>query len=124
MRNYNAKDVDAYIAGAWGEAQAKLEELRKLIRSSIPDAEEKISWGVPFYWYQGALAGFAAFKNHVGFGFAFALSPEDRRSLEEKGYTTGSKTVQIRFDQKVPATAIRQILKVQAKKNEAKKARK
>jgi hypothetical protein len=46
---------------------------------------------MPFYWYHGALAGFSAFKNHVGFGFTFALQNEDRRMLEEKGYTTGKK---------------------------------
>jgi len=42
--------------------------------------------------------------------------------LEEKGYTLGEKRIQISFDQKVPTTAIKQILKEQAKMNEAKKA--
>lgn len=34
-------------------------------RLTIPKAEEGISWGVPFYKYHGALAEFAAFKNHL-----------------------------------------------------------
>ncbi len=93
----------------------------KIIKSTIPDVEEGISWGVPFYKYHGVLAGFAAFKNHVSFGFAAVLQSKDRKMLEEKGYKTGKKTIQIRFDQKVPTTAIKQILKTRAKMNEAKK---
>lgn len=121
MRNYNTKNVDDYIASAGIEAHSKLEELRKIIKSVVPGAEEKISWGVPFYWYHGALAGFSAFKNHVGFGFAFVLQSKDREMLEKKGYTTGIKTIQIQFNQKMPATEIKQILKEQAKMNETKK---
>lgn len=124
MRNYSAKNVDEYIANAPKEAQPKLRELRAVIKSAAPKAEEGISWGMPFYKYHGLLAGFAAFKNHVGFGFAAVLQSKDRKMLEKKGYTTGKKTIQIRFDQKVPATAIKQILKAKSKMNEAQKAKK
>ena len=124
MRNYKAKDVDEYIANSEPESRSTLKEIRKVIKSTIPKAEEGISWGVPFYKYHGLLAGFAVFKNHVSFGLAFALQNDVRKMLEKKGYKTGSKTVQIRFDQKVPATAIKQILKTKAKMNEAKSAKK
>ena len=122
MRNYGAKDIDSYIAGANPEARPTLEELRKVIKAAVPEAEEGISWGVPFYKYRGLLAGFAAFKNHVSFGLAFVLDSNDREALEKQGYATGEKTVQIRFDQKVPAAVIKQILKAKAKLNEAKDA--
>jgi len=124
MRNYSADDVDSYIASSEPEARPTLNELRKLIKSTIPKAEESISWGVPFYKYHGLLAGFAVFKNHVSFGLAFVLESKDREKLTEKGYITGKKTVQIKFDQKVPTTVITQILKTKAKMNEAKKATK
>jgi uncharacterized protein len=110
MRNYSAKDVDSYIASSGSEAHPTLEELKKLIKSTIPGVEEGIRWGVPFYKYHGVLAGFAAFRNHVSFGFAAVLHIEDRKVLEERGYKTGKKTIQIRFDQKVPTTMIQQIL--------------
>ena len=122
MKMSKPKDVDSYIANSEREARPKLEELRKIIKSTIPKVEEGISWGVPFYKYYGALAGFAAYKNHVSFGFADVLQSEDRKMLEEKGYITGKKTIQIKFDKKVPTTAIKKILKAQAKMNEAKRA--
>jgi len=121
MRNYTAKDVDSYIASSGIEARPKLKEIRKIIKSTIPKVEEGISWGVPFYKYHGILVGFAAFKNHVSFGFADILQSKDRKMLEEKGYISEKKTIQIKFDQKVPTTVIKQILKAKAQMNEAKR---
>ncbi len=122
MKMYKAKDVDTYLAHSPAEARPILNELRRIIQSTVPKAEEKISWGVPFYWYCGALVGIASFTSHVSFGLGLSgLESEDRKMLEEKGYKTGKKIIQIRFDQKTPATAIRRILKAQAKINEVKK---
>lgn len=114
-------DVDAYIAGAAQEARPILRDLRHIITSTVPAAEEGISWNVPFYKYHGALAGFAVYKSHVSFGTGGAELPgEVREMLENKGYHTGQKTVQIQFDQQVPAKEIQAILRAQAKINEAK----
>ena len=124
MKNYSAKNVNEYIASAPKEARSKLREVRAAIKSAVPKAEEGISWGIPFYKYQGVLAGFSAFKNHVSFGFTIVLQSKDRKMLEEKGYVTTKKIVQIGFDQKVPTAAIKQMLKAKAKMNEAKRAKK
>ena len=84
MKNYSAKDVDAYIASSAREARPKLKEIREIIKSTIPNAEEGISWGVPFYTYHGVLVGFAAFKNHVSFGFCeIVIQTKDREMVEE-----------------------------------------
>ena len=116
------KDVDSYIANSVLVARPILDEIRKIIKSTIPEAEEGISWNVPIYRYHGVLAGFAVYKNHVSFGFgADALQSKDRKVLEEKGYKTGKGIMQIKFDQKVPTTAIKKILKAKAKMNEAKR---
>jgi uncharacterized protein YdhG (YjbR/CyaY superfamily) len=88
---------------------------------TLTEAEMRISWNVPIYKHHGILAGFAAYKNHVSFGFGAAvLQSKDRKMLEEKGYKTGKGTMQIKFDQKVPTTTIKKIPK--AKMNEAKSA--
>jgi len=117
------KDVGSYIADSDGEARPKLKEIRKIIKSTIPKAEEGISYGVPFYKYHGAFVGFVAYKNHVSFGFgAGVLQRQDRKALEKRGYVTGIGILRIKFDQKVPAAAIKRILKARAKMNEAKRA--
>jgi uncharacterized protein YdhG (YjbR/CyaY superfamily) len=116
------KDVDSYIANSDEGARPILEELRRVIKSTIPKAEETIWYGVPFYKYHGELAGFAAYKDHVSFGIgADMLESKYRKILEEQGYKTGKGTIQIKFDQEVPTTVIKQLLKEKAKMNAAKK---
>ena len=106
--NSKPKDVDSYIANSGREARPILKEIREIIKSTIPKVEEGISWNVPFYKYHGELGGFAAYKNHVSLGFSAAvLQSKDREMLEKKGYKTGKRTMQIKFDQKVPTTAIK-----------------
>ncbi len=123
MKNYAAKTVDQYISNAPIEARPKLNELRKLVKSTIPKAEENISWGIPFYKYKGMLGGYSAFKKHVSFGLGGPrLEQKDLEALEKNGYVTGSKIIQIKFDQKIPITIIQKLLKSQAALNEAKKA--
>lgn len=106
-----------YIANSVSEARPVMEELRQIIKTTVPEAEEGISWNVPIYKYKGILTGFSVAKHHVSFG-ADSLKDEDREILKEKGYKTGKKTIQIRFDQEVPAEEIRKILLEQVKINE------
>ena len=114
------KDVDAYIESAAGSARPMLEELRKIIKSTLPKVEEGISYGVPFYKYHGAVGGFVAYKSHVTFGLgADVLEIDDRDRLEQSGYKVLKGTMQIKFDQKVPRPAIQRMLKAKAKLNEA-----
>lgn len=117
------RDVDAYIARASDEARPKLEELRDVVRTTIPDADEGISWGVPFYKHHGLLGGFSAYKGHVSFGVADTVLPSEvREKLEAQGYVTGKRTIQVGFDQDVPTAAIRDLLKAKAELNEARSA--
>ena len=115
MTNPPSKDVDSYISNSSKEARPILEELRKIIKSAVPKAEESINWGFPFYKYNGTLAHFAEYKNHVALGFGMDLSNKDIEILQKKGYATGQKRIQIRFDRKVPAEEIKKILKAEAK---------
>lgn len=120
MKNYTVSTVDEYIASAPTEAQPKLRALRTLVKTMVPEVEESISWGIPFYKYYGALTGFAPYKNHISFGLGGPyLSNNTREDLEKRGYKTGSKTIQIRFDQDIPEV-ITEIIKNQAALNEAK----
>jgi uncharacterized protein len=119
MSNYEAEDVGAYIANAAAEARPILEALRAIITAAVPDVEESISWGVPFYRYHGALGGYAAYKQHVSFGCDSALPEADRQALEAAGYATAKKTVKIAFGEPVPEAAIRRIVEAQARTNEA-----
>lgn len=65
----NDKRIDAYIGKAQPFAQPILHHLRAAVHEGCPDVEETIKWGMPSFTHHGILAGMAAFKAHVAFGF-------------------------------------------------------
>ena len=117
MKKLSPKTVDEYINASTAESQEVMNTLKKLIEATQPGAEAGISWNVPIYRYKGILAGFSLSKKHVSFGID-SLTSEVRHILEEKGYKTGKKTIQIKFDQNVPSTEIEHLIIQQAKLNE------
>lgn len=72
------RNVDEYIAAASEAARPMLNELREAIRAAAPDADERISYGMPYYHLHGRLAYFQAHARHIGL-YAFAL--EDARAV-------------------------------------------
>ncbi|WKW11071.1 YdeI/OmpD-associated family protein [Pseudogemmatithrix spongiicola] len=61
--------VDSYIAKAQPFAQPIMHHLRAVVHEACPEVEETIKWGMPSFMHHGILAGMAAFKAHVAFGF-------------------------------------------------------
>ena len=115
MRKF--RDVDEYIAASAPAARDKMTELRRFLRSTLPEAEEKIWYGVPFYHLQGEVVGFAAYAAHVSVGLgATAFPTAYRKELNKRGYRTGQGTFQIRFDQDIPAGILRKLLLAKIKK--------
>ena len=116
------KDVDAYIAAAPKEVQGKLKELRAVIRKTAPKAEERISYGMPYYAYEGRLAYFAVFKEHIGLYIPTPVIEEHKKELRE--YETSAATVRLPLDQKLPVALIRKLVRARVKKNELNYSRK
>lgn len=90
--------MDAYIAAAPREIRIKLVLLRKIIKATAPKAQERISYGIPYYSYNGRLAYFAAFKKHIGFYVPNPVIEEHKNEL--KDYETTKAT--IRFPMERP----------------------
>jgi uncharacterized protein YdhG (YjbR/CyaY superfamily) len=117
-----ARDVDDYIARAPRGAKSMLSQLRTIIRSTAPEAEEGISWGLPYYKYYGPLTAFAAFKNHIGFQFPDTISNLSRDFKDElRGYETGEKRVRFTIGKPLPVALIKMLLRAQMLRNEAEK---
>ncbi len=58
--------VDAYIRMQDESVQPRLYELRDILRSALPYAQECISWAMPTYRKRRDLIHFAAAKKHIG----------------------------------------------------------
>lgn len=109
-----AKSVDAYINAAPEALRPKLEEMRAIVRSAAPKAEECISYGMPYCRHQGALAGFALFKNHIGF-FPGAIVADFKAELAN--FKTSKGTVRFPLDAPLPAALIGKLIAAGLKRN-------
>ncbi|MDZ4700582.1 MAG: DUF1801 domain-containing protein [Rhodothermales bacterium] len=58
--------VDAYIAGFPPDIQEILRTLQATVRKALPEADEKISYGMPAFAQHGMVIYYAAFKKHIG----------------------------------------------------------
>lgn len=113
------KTVDDYIHQAPVDIQQKLNDLRSAIKQTAPKAEEKISYGMPYYGYKGRLVYFAAFKHHIGVYITPPVIEEYANELKE--YKTAMATIQFPHDKKLPIPLIKKLIRARMKKNEEKK---
>ena len=112
-------NVDAYIQACPKEIRSKLQQIRSIIKKTAPAAQERISYGMPYYSYNGRLAYFAAFKNHISLFVPPPVIDEHKNELKE--YATTKATLHFSFDKPLPAALIKKLVKSRMKKNEAKK---
>lgn len=68
-----------------------LEEIREIIRDSIPDAIEKISWSIPTYWKGKNIIQFASPKNHIRVCPGEEATEYFRDKLTDYDVTKGTK---------------------------------
>lgn len=121
MKTQKPKSVDEYIASAPKAVRTKLKELRAAIRKAAPAAEERISYGMPYYAYKGRLAYFAAFTRHIGLYIPTPVMEEHKSEL--RNYETAKATVRFPLDKKLPVGLIKKLVKARVEKNELKKAK-
>ena len=93
-----------------------LRQIRRVIRAAAPKAEERISYGIPFYEHHGRVVYFAGYKNHVGMYVIGRAKITYAKEL--KRYMTSQATVRFPIGHPLPVTLIRKLVKARVKENE------
>lgn len=103
--------VKAYIADFPIETQKHLQKISALIKKLIPDVEEKISYGMPSYHYQGKyVIYFAGYKNHIGI-YPIPTGNKELDSLYKNYKITGKATLQLPLNKPLPLDLIEKMVK-------------
>ena len=110
--------VDEYISQFPEDVQERLQSLREVIRETVPDAQEKISYQMPTFALHGNLVHFAAYQNHIG----FYPTPSGINAFKDRmtEYKTSKATVQFPLDKPMPYELIQEIVKFREAENEKK----
>ena len=101
------KNIDEYIAAQDEAVQPRLREVRELLRTAIPEAEERISWSMPTYWKGRNIIHFAASKKHLGLypgGEATTVFAD-----ELKGFEVSKGTIRLPWNKELPTELIQRI---------------
>ena len=115
--------IDDYIATFPEETQALLEEVRATIKAAAPDAEEKISYGMPAFSQHGNLIYFAKAKNHIGLYPASSGVPDAfKDELSRYKCTPGS--IHLPINEPLPLDLITRIVQYRVTENLKKAAAK
>jgi uncharacterized protein YdhG (YjbR/CyaY superfamily) len=111
------KTIDQYFAGVKADQRAALEKLRKIIRTSAPEIEECISYGIPAFRLNGrSLVFFGAWANHCSFypGSSATLK-KFRKDL--KGFQITKGTIRFSPDNPLPLALVKKLVKARIAEN-------
>ena len=108
----SSQEVDQYLAGIKEPQHSTLQHLRKQLLALIPDGEECISYAMPCIKLKGkAVAGYAAFKNHIGyFPHSGSVVPELEEELAGRKQTTGG--FQFGNDERLDDELVRKLVEI------------
>lgn len=114
-RQKTPKDIDEYITRFPEDIQEILEKIRMTIREAAPEADERISYQMPTFAFNGNLVHFAAYKNHIG----FYPTPSGIEEFEEElsRYVGGKGSVKFPLDKPIPYDLITKIVRFRVNEN-------
>jgi uncharacterized protein YdhG (YjbR/CyaY superfamily) len=108
--------VDGYLSGLPEGERSTLEELRRVIKATLPEVQERISYGTTvIFALKRDLVGFVAQKKHLSF---FIMSPPLAGAMREEIEATHSlsgATIHFSPDNPLPASLVRRILRARLK---------
>jgi len=111
------KTVEAYLAALPDDQRHALEKLRDTIRATLPDATEHVSYQMPAFKADGRfVVWYAAFKDHYSL---YPASEGVRATLGKDidTYLSGRGTIRFEYDQRLPSTLVKRIVKTRLKEN-------
>ena len=109
------KTIDEYIMGFEPMIQKTLNELRNFIKSEVPEATEKMSYGMPTFYLNGNLVHFAAFKDHYG----FFPAPSGINTFEKElvPYRKGKGTLCFPLNKPIPWDILKKVIQYRVEEN-------
>lgn len=119
VKSNKPSSIDEYVAQFPPGVQSIMNKVRSAVKDAAPQAEERISYGMPGFYLKGMLVWFGGHKNHIG--FYPAGEGIEAFAHELAGYKTSKGAVQFPLDQPVPYDLIRKIVKYRVEQNLKKK---
>lgn len=118
MNKPKPQSIDAYIEGFAGPARELLEQLRALIRDTVPDASEAIKWGHPAWVHPSGTILFVISGHAKHANFAFTPSTREAFDTDLRDVATGKGTVKLPYGSPVPTDLLRRMIAYRVREHE------
>ena len=107
--------IPEYISEQDPAVQPRLNTIYDTIRGAIPDAEERLSWGMPTFWKGRNIIHFAVAKHHIG----LYPGPDAVEAFADrlKEYKTSKGAIQLPNKKELPLELVAEIARWSYKKN-------
>ena len=109
---HDPEAVQSYLAALPDKERETLEELRQLIKTSVPDIQERISYGgALIFAVRRDLVGIAAQRNHLSF---FTMSPSLAKAMKDKiskTHQVSGATIHFTPDHPLPKALVEEIIR-------------
>jgi uncharacterized protein YdhG (YjbR/CyaY superfamily) len=110
------KTIEEYLMSTPVKHRKILEEIRRIVKQVVPEAEELISYNMPAAKFHGILLYYAAHKEHIGFYPGNSkLILELKAELKE--YETSKGTIRFSVNKALPKDLVKIIVGKRAKEN-------
>ncbi len=110
--------IDDYLAGVPADERAALQRLRAVIRATVPQAQECISYGVPAFKQGRVLVGFGATPRHCAL-YLFSAETVAAHAGELTDFDTSKGTIRFRANAPMPEDLVRRLVLARVAENEA-----
>ena len=101
--------VDEYILAQDESIRDQLQSIRAVLKKTLPDAVEKISWSMPTYWEEHNIIHFAAQKKHIGFYPGPDAVEKFAELLDRSGCKFSKGSIRIPYAEELPLDLIAEI---------------
>jgi uncharacterized protein YdhG (YjbR/CyaY superfamily) len=102
--------VDDYVTAATYDVEPRLQEMRRVIREALPDAQETISHNIPAYRQHGVVVvQFAGHPEYTTLNLFPTGATYARFSAELAPYKTTKSAIRFPLDEPLPVELIDQI---------------
>jgi uncharacterized protein YdhG (YjbR/CyaY superfamily) len=110
--NPKPNSIQEYFSWFPPEIQAKLQQMREILRHALPEAEEVISYHMPAFKTSEVLVYYAAAKSHMG--YYPTTSGVINFKEELAGYVTSKGAIQFQYGEDLPEQLISEIAQFRA----------
>jgi len=101
--------IDEYFKEIRAAERTELERIRNIIKTTVPEVEELVLYGVPTFNYKGKhLISFSIFKNHMSL-FPTA-KPINSMKPKLNNFKLSKASIQFNLNNTIPGPLIRNLL--------------